>query len=67
MNGLPTVDVASIVNVMRKQGIDVSVPDVIQTIMESDDTYSVNDGNTIHVYQHGTDDLLMVLQREAVS
>ena len=60
---IPTMSVESLVNAMRKQGIDVSAPELIQMFFESDDFYSVNDGNTTRVYKHGSDDLLMVLEQ----
>ena len=61
MNDFPTVDAATLVSVMRKHGIDVSVSGVIQALMESEDTYSVNDGNIIRVYEQDTDEWLMEL------
>ena len=63
MSDLPTVNVEAFVSALRKQGINVTQADIIQTLMESEDTYTVNDGNTIRVYQHGTNDLLMIHER----
>jgi len=65
MNELQEIDVALFVSVLQKQGLDITVADVIQTLMESDDTYSTNDGKTIRVYKHGTDDLLMTMFRNS--
>ena len=59
MNDPTTVDVALFVSILRKHGIEVSVSDVIQTLMESDDTYTTNDGETIRVFEKSTDDLFL--------
>ena len=61
-NDLPTIGVESLIAAMReRRGIDVTVADIVQFFLESDGTYSVDDGLTIRVYEKGTDDLLMVM------
>ena len=59
-----TIAVEDFVNGLRKLGINVSASEIIQDFLESADTYFVNDGNKIQVYQRGTDDLLMVMRNE---
>ena len=56
---IPDVDIETFVQTLQKHGIDISAPDIIQMFMESDDYYSVNDGNTIRIYKRDTDELLM--------
>jgi len=67
MNDEPTITVESLVNVLRQHGCNASAPDIIQSLMESEDTYSVNDGDNIKVYQQGTNDLLMTLENRGSS
>jgi hypothetical protein len=61
---LPPVPITALADVLRKHDIDISAPDIIQMMMESDETYSVNEGDEIRVYQKDTDDLLMWMPAE---
>jgi hypothetical protein len=58
----PQVDAATFVKVLREHaGVDTSESELIQKMMEGDDTYCVKYGNTIRVLKKGTDDWLMTI------